>query len=280
MKRNLCLLVALLLLSMTAVSCTKLQARMEIKQANDFYYAEDYQQALDHYVLARQQDPTFPDLDRLIGYSHIGLFKPNDESPANQKHADMAIREIERYLKSRPEDEAAREALINLFLNANRTSQAIDYFRGYLKGHPADLAAVKSIATLYAKQGDFAESINWYKKITLLDAKNPEAFYTYGVVLYEKVAKDPPADMEARLKLIYEGREALTQALNLNPEYFEALVYQNLLYREEAKLAETPEQQQELYAKADEYRNRAIAISRARKAAAEKEKPAAEGQES
>lgn len=269
MKRNLCLL-ALLVLSFAVMSCSKLQARVLIKKANEAYYAEDYGKALESYEAARSQDPSFPDLDRLIGYSSIGLFKPNDDSPENQKHADRAIRELERYLKKRPEDEAAREALINLFLNADRTSQAIDYFREYLKQSPADLNAVKSIATLYAKQGNFPESINWYKKITLLDSKSPEAFYTYGVVLYEKVAKDPPAEMEQRLQYIEEGKDALQKAISLNDEYFEALVYMNLLFREQAKLAETPEEQQELLASANQYRDRAIAISRARKAEAEK----------
>lgn len=268
MTKRLCLLAALML-SLTAISCTKIQARMEIRQGNEFYIKEQYADALKHYDAARKIDPSFPDLDRLVGYSNLGMFKPDDKSKANQKYADAAIVELQKYLKKRPDDVIAREALINLFLNADRIGQAIDYFKRYLQQHPADLSAVKSIATLYAKQGNFNESLNWYEKITLLDAKNPESFYIFGVVCYEKAAKNPPADMTERMAIINKGKAALAKATELNPEYFEAIVYANLLLREEAKIETDPVKQQELIAQADAIRARGIEIGRARKAAAE-----------
>jgi len=265
MKRNSCLLVVLLAMS-TAVSCTKVQARMEIKQGNDFYLQEDYKQALVHYESARKSDGSFPDLDRLIGYCNIGLYKPGDEGAENEQYADRAIKELQVYLSKRKEDEGAREALVNLFLNADRTSQAIDFFREHLKETPNDIDAVRSIATLYARQGDFKESMNWYEKITLLDNRNPEAFYIFGVVLYEKVSKDPPFETEDRLEIINRGHKALDRAILLRDDYFEALVYQNLLYREEAKLAMTAEDHEALMAQANVFRNRALAISKTRQA--------------
>ena len=271
MKRNVCLLGALILFSFTAVSCQKVQARMEIKEGNKAYLNEDYRTALNHYEEARKADPGFKELDRLIGYCNIGLFKPNQEDPQNEKYADSAIRELKRYLEKQPTDEAAREALINLMLNANRTSQAIDFFRAHLKDNPNDLDAVRSIATLYARQGNFEESMNWYEKITLLDSRNPEAFYIFGVVLYEKVSKNPPVDTADRLAIIEKGRQALEKAIGLRADYFEALVYMNLLYREEAKLAMNAEDYDALIVKADSYRNRAVAIARARKSESEEQ---------
>lgn len=264
MKRNLSFLVVGLL-ALAAVSCQKIEARMEIKQANDLYTKENYKQALVHYEAARNIDNSFADLDRMIGYCNIGLYKPADDSKENQSYADHAISELQRYLKRRPGDEVASESLINLFLNANRTSQAIDFFKEHLKSHPNDLDAVKSIATLYAKEGDFNESMNWYEKITLLDSRNPEAFYVYGVVMYETVHKNPPADMNDRLALIEKGKAALARAIELKPEYFEALVYMNLLYREQAKLAMTAEENEQLMAEADRYRQMAIEIMKKRK---------------
>ncbi len=189
MKKVLCLLAALTL-ALTSFSCQKIEARMEIKTANEAYQKEDYAAALQHYGRARKIDPSFPELERMMGYSQIGLYIPDDKTPPNEQHADQAIAQLSSYLRKKPEDRIARDALINMYLNANRTSQAIDYFRNYLAEHPADLEAVKSIATLYAKQGDFNQSLSWYEKITLLDSKNPESHYIYGVVCYEKVAKN------------------------------------------------------------------------------------------
>src|SRR5205809_3944248 len=233
MKTKLCLIAALLL-SLSSFGCQKIQARMAIKDANAAYEKEDYAKALMGYKSARDIDSSFADLDRMIGYSQIGLYIPEDKSPQNEAHADAAISELSAYLKKRPEDRIARDALINMYLNANRTSQAIGYFRNYLNQHPADLDAVKSIATLYAKQGDFNESLNWYQKITLIDSKNPEAYYIYGVVCYEKVHKNPPADDNEKMAIIQKGKNALQRAIVMKPDYFESMAYLNLLWRQQA----------------------------------------------
>ena len=267
MKTKLCLITALML-SLSSFGCQKIQARMAIKDANAAYEKEDYATALKGYKDARDIDSSFPDLDRMIGYSEIGLYIPEDKSPPNEAHADAAIAELSAYLKKRPEDRIARDALINMYLNANRTSQAIDYFRSYLAAHPGDLEAVKSIATLYAKQGNFNESLNWYEKITLLDKNNPEAYYIYGVVCYEKVAKNPPADPAEKLAIIEKGKAALQRAIEMKPDYFESIVYLNLLYRQQALVETDPVKQQALIAQADQLKNRAIEIIKARKAAA------------
>lgn len=269
MKKKLCLLAALSLSLLSLVGCNKVQARMAIRDANDAYAKEDYAAALKSYQRAREIDGTsFPDLDRMIGYSLIGLYVPEDKSPGNVKNADAAIVELRKYLKKRPDDRIAREALINLYLNADRITDAIGYFRDWLHDHPADIEAVRSIATLYAKQGDFNESLKWYETITLLDKTNPEAFYVYGVVCYEKVAKNPPADIAERLSIIEKGKGALERAVAMKKDYFEAMVYLSLLYRQQAPLETDPARQQQLVAEADRVRNDAIAIVKKKKAEA------------
>jgi tetratricopeptide (TPR) repeat protein len=242
---------------------------MAIRDANDAYANEEYEVALRHYQRAREIDgKSFPDLDRMVGYSLIGLYVPEDKSPANVKHADTAIVELRKYLRKRPDDRIAREALINLYLNAERTTEAINYFREWLQSHPNDIEAVRSIATLYSKQGNFQESLNWYEKITHIDPNNPESHYTYGVVCYEKIAKNPPADMAERLSIIARGQGALEKAISIKRDYFEAMVYLSLLYRQQAPLETDPVKQQQLVAQADKVRNEAIAIVRAQKAKA------------
>lgn len=269
MKKKLCLLAALSLSLSSLAGCAKIEARMEIRDANDAYQREEYATALQHYRKARDIDAnSFPELERMIGYSHIGLFVPEDKSPANLKNADAAVVSLRKYLRQKPDDRIAREALINLYLNADRITDAINYFREWIANNPRDVEAVRSIATLYAKQGNFNESLNWYQKITLLQPRDPEAFYTFGVVCYEKVAKNPPTDMKERLAIIERGKAALQKAMTLRNDYFEAMVYLSLLYRQQAPLESDPAKQQQLVAEADKIRNGAIAIVKKRKAEA------------
>jgi hypothetical protein len=87
-------------------------------------------------------------------------------------------------------------------------------------------------------------------------------------VCYEKVAKNPPADINERLQIIERGKKALVEAENLRPEYFEAMVYHSLLFRQQAPLETDPAKQQALVAEADRIRNEAIAIVKKKKAEA------------
>src|SRR5687768_10745512 len=103
MKKKLCLIAALSLSLLSLAGCTKVQARMEIRDANDAYAKEDYATALKHYQKARQIDgKSFPDLDRMVGYSLIGMYVPDDKSAGNVKNADAAITELRKYLKKKP----------------------------------------------------------------------------------------------------------------------------------------------------------------------------------
>lgn len=271
MKKKLCLLAALCL-SVGSFSCRKVEARIAIRDANQAYEKEEYQKALDGYLRARSIDPSFPDLDRMVGYCEIGLYVPDEKSAQNKQHADAAIVELNKYLKKRTDDRVARDALINMYLNDNRTDEAIAYFRSYLSEdeHRNDLEAVKSIATLYAKKGDFNESINWYEKIALIDGKNPESLYIVGVVYYEKVAKNAPADNAEKMALIEKGKNWLTRAIEMRPDYFEAMAYLNLLWRQQAVVdaLTDPAKAQADVAQAEQIRSRAVEIINKKKAAA------------
>jgi tetratricopeptide (TPR) repeat protein len=259
--------VALAISLSSLAGCQKVQARMAIKDANDAYSKEDYKSALASYQKARKIAPAdFPELDRMIGYSLIGTYVPEDKSVENQRIADAAIASLLQYLKVRPNDTIARDALINLYLNAEKMSEAINFFRAQLQRNPNDLDSVRSIATLYSKQGNFNESLNWYEKITLLDSKNPEAFYVFGVVCYEKVAKNPPEDLNEKLMLIEKGKAALQKSIQMKPDYFESMAYLNLLFRQQALLETDPIKQQALIAQADAVRGQAIEIIKKKKA--------------
>lgn len=281
MKKKLCLFAALSLSLLSLASCKQVEARVAIREGNDAYQKQDYAAALKQYTRARRYDPqAFPELDRLIGYARIGMYVPDDKSPANEQNANEAIAELRKYLKKRPEDHIARESLINLYLNANRTTEAINFFKEYLAANPKDLDAVKSVATLYAKQGNFNEALLWYEKITQLDPTNPEGYYIFGVVCYEKVAKNPPADVNERIQIIQRGLGALQKSVQMKPDYFESMAYLNLLYRQQALIETDPAKQQALIAQADAVRNQAMEIIRRKKAAAPPAAAAPAGQKS
>src|SRR5262249_29800233 len=59
-------------------------------------------------------------------------------------------------------------------------------------------------------------------------------------------------------QLVEEGLAKLDQALAIDPDYEDAMAYENLLFREKAKLAADPAEKQRLTALADEWFDRVL----------------------
>ena len=57
-----------------------------------------------------------------------------------------------------------------------------------------------------------------------------------------------------------EGLDALNKALQIKPDYFEALSYVNLLYREKAKIEADPVKKQEYVDTANKYLQQALEL--------------------
>jgi hypothetical protein len=69
------------------------------------------------------------------------------------------------------------------------------------------------------------------------------------------------------MKYIQAGLGEVDKALALKPDYFEALTYKNLLLRSEALIEKDPAKQQQLLKQADQLRDKAQEIQKAKAAA-------------
>jgi len=76
----------------------------------------------------------------------------------------------------------------------------------------------------------------------------------------EKVRKDFTLKPPQALDYLAKGMEAVDKALELRPDYFEALTYKNLLLRQQARLEKNPAKQQELIRQADELQKKALDV--------------------
>jgi len=69
------------------------------------------------------------------------------------------------------------------------------------------------------------------------------------------------------MKFVQEGLQAIDEAIRLNPKYFEALTYKNLLLRVQANLEKDPARQQALLREANEWRDKAQEVRKQAQAA-------------
>lgn len=251
----------LLALSLVTVSgCTKLQARIVLKEGNLQYQNENYKGALAQFQKGLGLDPGFKEAWRSVGLSAMALYKPGDTSPENKAYAQTAIDAFEKYLAAFPRDEKVREYLLTTLLNAERYDDALAKLQSMIRDKPGDEVAVKAYATVLMKANRLQDALVYIRKMAKPDK---ELFHAISVTCWDKAYRDPNLDPVARGNVVAMGLEAAKDALKVDSNYFEANVYHGLLLREKAKLEPDPDQQALIIAEAVEYQNKAKALRQA-----------------
>ncbi|HJS72772.1 MAG TPA: hypothetical protein VJ921_00695 [Vicinamibacteria bacterium] len=154
--------------------------------------------------------------------------------------------------------------------------QAIESYKKPVDLAPSDPLAYRQVANLLNKYGRFDETMEWLGKARDVQATNPEGYYLIAVHYWDKVYRDPDLSADDKKEYIALGQTQLDKALEIDDQYVDALIYKNLLLREEAKIEPNARRKAELTAQADELRDRAMAL-REQQQAAEKA-AAAEGE--
>jgi len=214
-------------LVLTGTSCRKLQSRNEINTGVTAFKSAQYPEAVEHFKKAVEYDPSFVPARLYLATAYMQQWIPGAESPENDRMA----------------------------------KEAYDEFMKVLEQDPKNSNAVASVASIFLNEKKLDEAQQWYEKLAAVDPKNATAFYSLGWVAWSKWY---PADQTARANMgmkmedpgplkdkkireglkgqyatiIDAGLKNLDKALELDPNYVDAMAYENLLYRERADLAD------------------------------------------
>ncbi|SRR6266496_556359 len=134
---------------------------------------------------------------------------------------------------------------------------AVLEYQKVLDINPQSQASMKGIATLYLQMKKFGDARTSYERAIDLDPKDPESYYSIGVIdwtqtyarstaLRGKLGKQPDQTLIDASECwdlrgsnesgINEGIEMIAKAIELRPDYDDAMAYMNLLYRERANI--------------------------------------------
>lgn len=246
--------------SLGAAGCDKLKSKQLIRQGHAYFKENLVEDALKKYQEAQALDPDEPRLDKFIAMCNMAMYNPGSKHAKDQGVLDEAVGRFKRYLSVRPDDDKASKYLVSTYLSASKYEEAIEYFKQWLLRNPSDTKAVQTVAMLYAKKGDFENSMEWQRKRAQMEPKNAEVFYTMGVTAWQKSYDTVPEGLapEARKAILDDGMKSLNRANELRPDYFEAMFYINLLYREYGKLEADPVRKQALTDLAIEWQKKGL----------------------
>jgi tetratricopeptide (TPR) repeat protein len=133
---------------------------------------------------------------------------------------------------------------------------------------PDDPNVYMQLASFYNRQGDFPKTIDALKQRAAREPDNPEAFFTIATYYWDNSSKNYRLRDEEKMEQVKLGLDAVDRALEIRPEYMEAMVYKGLLLRVQATLERDYPRQQALIKEAEALRDQAEEIRKKRTAGA------------
>jgi tetratricopeptide (TPR) repeat protein len=125
---------------------------------------------------------------------------------------------------------------------------------------PDDPSVYTTISAFYNRQGDFPKTIEALNKAAALAPNNPQGYQLVATYYWEKTSKDHRLSDAQKKDYINQGLENVNKALQLNPSYVDALIYKNLLLRQEALVEKDRAKQLQLLDEAGTLQKQAIEL--------------------
>lgn len=260
-----------LALSLTAILWTvpgfaASRERFLLEEGKDLYNAAKYNEAIAHFEELLERDPANWPANYLTAASYFALYHPGSEDPTDKDCAEKGVVAVERALElaaPSPEERAHAERLYVTFLfSIGMRDKAIAYVEKLLVSHPDNVELMHQLATLYQKMGEYTKALEYFERRASLDFNNKEAWYTLGVNCWARSYHGGIAvSQDEREQVVEKGIRSLEKAIAIDRDYFDAIAYINLLYRERAKALDAVErtvEAREAYEKAAEFQQRAI----------------------
>lgn len=217
------------------------------------------QDALKNYKLAAEKlvDPK-PEtaLLRKRTLQYLALLYAKDK--LNQP--DEAEPIVKQLITMEPTDPGNYFALVRIYEDAGKTADAEEILKQAQAAVPNKIEVWSTSGAFYNRQGEFDRAMDAFGRMTTIEPNNPQNFYQLAVYYEEKVRKDFTIKPQQALDYIQKGQDSLDHALQLKPDYAEALLYKNLLLRQQARFEKSPAKQQELIKKAEEFQKKAMDI--------------------
>jgi len=239
--------------SLAATGCNKLKARDMLNKGVQAYKANQFDDAIEKFKSATDLDPDLKTARLYLATAYANLYVPGSPDAANLDHAHQAITVYKDVLSRDANNLSAIDGIGSLLFNM-------------AAGPPPNIDMLK-------------ESRSFHQKHIQIKSDDPLPYYWVGLIDWtlafrgnaqarldfnkdqpaKKQIKDTepmPDKVRAPFAGAYgpdvdDGITALKKAIELQPDYDEAMAYLNLLDRQKADMVESPDERKKLLDDAD-----------------------------
>ena len=164
---------------------------------------------------------------------------------------------VQRMIQIEPGEPGNYFVLAKIYEDAGLYKEAEDVLVRAKQAKPSEPAVYTTLAGYYNRQGQFSKTIESLEERAQKESSNPEAFYMIATYYWDEAYRDSRLKEAEKIAYVQKGVEAIDRSLQIKPDYMEALVYKNLLFRLQANLEKDPVKQQALIKQADALRDKA-----------------------
>ena len=260
-KPHVIFLVAVIAAAVAAGGCDKLRARDKLNKGVQAYRNAQFDIAIEDFKQAKELDPSLTNAQLYLATAYASQYVPGAPSQENINNGTQAVAEFKNILEQDPNNLSAIDGIGSILYNMGST--------------PYD-------------ENKIQESKSYHEKHIALAPNDPEPYYWVGVIdwalafranrdmreEYNKSANakkqikesDPlPPALAAQFtekfgSTVDEGISKLQQAINLKPDYDDAMAYLNLLYRQKADMEASPQAREADLQQADDLVDKVKAI--------------------
>jgi tetratricopeptide (TPR) repeat protein len=223
-QKFLVLFVAVLV-TLSTTGCDKLKARDNLNKGVQAYKNSKFEDAIGHFQKAVSLDPSLINARLYLATAYAQQYIPGADTPENNHNGE----------------------------------QASDQYKQVLQVDHKNINSIKGIAYIYLQMKKFPLAKEYYQKASEADPNDPEPYYSVAVIDWTqtyvprqeeraKLGMKPDESLPAKDKKVcaeikekntanvQEGIDNLTKALQLRPDYDDAMAYLNLMYRERADI--------------------------------------------
>jgi len=243
---------AFLILVAGASGCSKLKARDLLNKGVAAFKAGQYDTAIEDFKEAKDLDPDLMNARLYLATAYASQYIPGAPSDQNMRLGTQAVNEFKEVLEKDANNISAIDGVGSILFQ--------------MAGTPYDPKKFEESKTYHQKHIDIKpndpEPYYWIGVIdwTLAFRANGEARAAYNKDHINKQVKDTDA-LPAAVRTDYatkygpmvdEGIADLQKAIQIRPDYDDAMAYLNLLYRRKADMVESAEERASLQKQADD----------------------------
>jgi tetratricopeptide (TPR) repeat protein len=196
--------------------------------------------AIDNYKIAADKD-TNPKMKKLALDYLVYAYGPDKLNDATQAEPI-----VQKMIELEPSETTNYFMLAKIYEDNGNLDQAEAMFNKAREMKPKDATVYQQLAGYYQRQGEFDKLIQAVQQRAELEPNNPEAHYSIASYYWDEAYRNTRLTDPQKKEYTDKGLEEVEKALQIKPDYVEAVVYKGLLLRIKAAMSKDAKEQAQL----------------------------------